>query len=576
MSGISSGTYAIVYDRTETQLASARRFSVRSAQVQTLSANLMITNELLLSGDPYEVGISTATFAVHARTINIGDSNSTVVIPNATKFVSQDTFEISDPNFQLNYGNIQGIVSAGITVLSLNSASQPAYMNINSALGWTLTCPTNRAKATQFTAVNQVQTSVFEAVATTLSTASLYTTGNLTISKLSVTQANVYNLSIPYVSFPDLRVVSTASIGTLSATNVTASLLNFAGTFLLSSAFTATPAAISVLSATNVNATTLRANDFYNASISTKPNDIHVNTVGSLQHLRILSPVYVSDTLYATNTSILTGTLSTTTLNVSTAATIVQLCISTFNVSETATTSVSYTPYAVYIQSLSGNYYCRGPFGTIVDSFVSVTSNFNVGRGHNQGLVIALSAAGGYSGFISYLYVSAPLSVLYQNTIGNASFTNMSVVADTLSAQSVNVTTMSVSGSATVTNLYTVNLSVASEIVVQGTLSVNERVSAGPTVLGSTLTFTTTPATPALRMDYGTATTGTNGYCDITFTRAFGAAPTVHVQALRTSTAFVWAALTNAPTTTGVVSVRTYVDHAPLSQVDVHWFAVGI
>jgi hypothetical protein len=575
MSGISSGSIAIIYNKTEAQLVSAQRFSVGTARIQSISADLLIANELIVSGDAYDMGVSTAVFTIKSRTINIGDSNSTVIIPNETKFVSQETFSIPDPNFRINYGNIQGIVSTGFTVLSQNSASQPAYMNIHSSLGWTLSCPTNRAKSTQFTATSLLRTSVFQAVATTLSTASLYTTGNLTVSNLSVTQANAYNLSIPYVSFPDLRVVSTASIGTLSATTVNASLLNFSGTIQLSNTFTSTPSGISTLSGTNVYSETLRTNDLYNGVVTTKPNDIHVNTVGSLQHLRILSSVFVSDTLFATNTYMLAGTLSTKTLNVSTAATIVQLSIGTFTISINGT---SFSPYALNIVSLNGNADLRNSAitSTIISGNVTVTSNFLVNRFHNQGLVTALNAAGGFVGNVSYLYVSAPLSILYQNTIGNASFTNMSVVAGILSTQSLNVTNMSISGVATVTNLYATNLSIASEIVVQGTLSVNERVSAGPAVLGSTLQFSTTPSTPALRMDYGTATTGTDGYCDITFTRAFGAAPTVHVQALRTSTAFVWAALTNAPTSIGVTSVRTYVDHTPLSQITVHWFAVGI
>lgn len=568
MSSISSGANATIdVSATATNLVAANRILGTNVNLTTLSTNRLYVDALVLSGLSYSIGSSAIPTTLRARTITIGDSSATVVIPAETKFLSQTSFVVADNDVHLNQGGVT-IVSAGFTILSATSLCQPAFMNIQSQQGWILSCPSGTAKANTFV-TPLLQTSVFQVGA--ISQTSMTVTGNVAFSGISANFARVTaTTSLPNTAIPNVTVVAGTSVSALSATTLSVNTMSMLGT--LSSATTVTSVfnMISVLSGLSLSANMVVTSTVTGTISFNAINIIRATTLGSMQHSYISGQLTV-DNVSATSLSLVVGIMSANVLSVLNEVNVMNLSTPAYQMSATTNVSLSSLVVRTTLQVdstaalstvtavVSGNATCSAlsaPTLTVSNN-TTATTNVTVG---------SISAAN----------VVATTGVVVQtaNRITNLTTTTMSL-SGTLATPRLDANTLSAAATLTATSLYATNVTLSS-LVVTGTLSVNERVSAYTTVLGSTLEFTTGVATPGLRMEYGTVTTDGNAWGSVTFTRAFANAPTVQVQARTSSTGFAWATMTTAPTSTGVVSLRTFLNHVSMSSMDIDWIAVGI
>lgn len=569
MSSISSGANATIdVSATATNLVAANRILGTNVNVTTLSASKLYVDALTLSGVSYSIGSSAIPTTLRARTITIGDSSSIVVIPAETKFLSQTSFVVADNDIHLNQGGVT-IVSAGFTILSATSLCQPAFMNIQSQQGWILSCPSGTAKANTFV-TPLLQTSVFQVGA--LSQTSMTVTGNVVFSGISANTARVTaTTSLPNTAIPNVTVVAGTSVSALSATTLSVNTMSMLGT--LSSATTVTSVfnMISVLSGLSLSANMVVTSTVTGTISFNAINIIHARTLGSMQHSYISGQLNV-DNLSATSLSLVVGIMSANVLSVLNEVNVMNLSTPAYQMSATTNVSLSSLVVRTTLQVdstaalstvtavVSGNASCSALSAPTLTVSNNTTATTDVTVGSISAANVLVNAGG--------------VVVQTANRITNLTTTTMSL-SGTLATPRLDANTLSAAATLTATSLYATNVTLSS-LVVTGTLSVNERVSAYTTVLGSTLEFTTGVATPGLRMEYGTVTTDGNAWGSVTFTRAFANAPTVQVQARTSSTGFAWATMTTAPTSTGVVSLRTFLNHVSMSSMDIDWIAVGI
>jgi hypothetical protein len=586
---ISTGQYAIVDRFTSAENVYANCFVGTNLSVETISTTRLHVNSLMIPQNvPTVVGTPHFSTTIRASTITIGNSQSTVIFPGEIRYVSRETFIFPDPNVQLNLNGIT-TVGAGLTILQQNVLCQPAYVKIDETLGWTLSCPTGTLLAQNISATSYVAAEQFlvGSVAMTLSnrttsdpinlrSATGILTVNGTISAMNMTLVNnqVFNTRIT-AAFVSVKGPST--ILSLSTGAVRTSIINYATTYSVSTTYTNALVNISLLSVSNAaNGFTLNTPSLWSVRIS-GPTNMHVNTVASIQHMRVLSMGSFGTNLNADTTTI--ANLSTERFVVTNDVTIMALSTPIYNfentpsisllalvVNDTATidTGANVLLDNVYMQSV----------GTYTTTFMSIF----VARVAPT-VRVQTSMYMGVSAGITQMSVDGttlPLSIRFP-----ADFSTTNVVAQTISCGGIlstqimtSASTMSAGVYMTTQSLYPWSLRMSNLVV--SSLTVNQVVSARTVILGSALEFNTGVGTQALRYDYGSVATNVDGWGTITFTQPFAQPPTVIANIQTSNPGFTWVTMANSPTLVGVTSLRTYLNRVPVGPRIVNWTAIGV